>query len=112
MAYKGSTEASSVANPPRSVTPSIMGRRSTNLLSSTAVLGQNLWMHNSTDSSSEFIGTNYFTDAFYIGMKEGDLIMGAVATGSSVSVYLGVIGVVTTAGAAIASTGGQLSSTR
>lgn len=113
MAYKGSTELSSVANPPRCVTVgAIWGARSTNIFSSTKVNGQNLWLHNSTDSSSQFTDANYFTDAYYIGMKEGDLIMGAVTTGSSASVYLGVIGAVTTAGAAIASTGGQLSSTR
>jgi len=113
MAYKGSTELSSAANPPRCLSAgAIWGLRSTNIFSSTKVNGQNLWLHNSTDSSTDFLTASYFTDAFYIGMKEGDLIMGAVCTGSSVSVYVGVIGAVTTAGGAIASTGGHLSSTR
>lgn len=114
MAYKGTTELSSIANPPRSVSPAMWSRRSTTVLSATAVCGQNLWMHNSTDSSTDFISTTYFVDGFYLGMKEGDIIMGAVCTGTgtSVSVYLGVIGPVTTNGCGIASSGGHLSSTR
>ncbi len=46
-----------------------------------------------------------------VPLKQGDMIMGACATGSSVCVYVGVIGAVTTAGAAIASTGGSMTST-
>lgn len=111
MAYKGSTAASSEANPPRCITAGMWGKRSTNVLPST-VGGQNLWLYNSTDSSTDFITTGWFVDAYYLGMKEGDLIMGAVTTGSSASVYVGVIGAVTTNGAAIASSGGHLSSTR
>ncbi len=112
MAYKGSTELSSVANPPRCVSAALWGQRSTSLVTSSKIRGQNLWLHNSTDSSTDFITANYFTDAYYIGMKQGDLIMGCIDTGSSISVYVGVIGAVTTAGAAIASSGGHLSSTR
>jgi hypothetical protein len=112
MAYKGSTELSSVANPPRAVYGvNMWGSRSTTVLPST-VAGQNLWLYNTTDSASDLITANFFIDGFYLGMKQGDLIMGAMTTGSSVGVYLGVIGPVTTAGAAIASTGGQISSTR
>lgn len=110
-AYKGSTELSSVANPPRQVSQGIFGPRSTTVLPS-SVYGQNLWLYNSTESSTDFITASFFTDGYYLGMKQGDLIMGAVTTGSSVSVYMGVIGAVTTAGCAIASTGGHLSSTR
>ena len=112
MGYSGSTAASSAANPPRCLSNALWGKRSTTVLSSSQVVGQNLWLHNSTDSSTDFITTSYFTDGYYLGMKEGDVIMGAVCTGSSVSVYVGVIGPVTTAGCAIASSGGHLSSTR
>lgn len=112
MAYAGSTASAATANPPRLVNSALWGERSTTVFSSTVVNGQQLWLHNSTDSSTDFITASYFTDAFYIGMKQGDIIMGAVCTGSSVSVYVGVIGAVTTAGAAIASSGGHLSSTR
>lgn len=112
MAYKGSTELSSVANPPRCITAGMFSPRSTAVLPA-EVGGQNVWLYNSTETSSGFITTtNYFTDGYYLGMKQGDLIMGAVTTGSSVSVYMGVIGAVSTVGACIASSGGQLSSTR
>ena len=113
MAYKGSTELSSASNPPRAVYGANMfGKRSTTILTSSQVVGQNLWMYNTTDGTTEMITTTYFTDGYYLGMKEGDLIMGSICTGSSVSVYLGVIGPVTTAGCGIASTGGAVSSTR
>ena len=111
MAYKGSSELSSVANPPRALFAGMWGDRSTNILPS-SVGGQNLWLYNTTESSTDLITANFFIDAFYLGMKEGDLIMGAATTGSSVSVYLAVMGAVTTAGGAIVSTGGHLSSTR
>jgi len=112
MAYRGSTELSSVANPPRCLTAGMWGSRSTSVITSTSILGQNLWLYNTTDGSTEMVSTTYFTDGFYLGMKEGDLIMGAIATGSSESVYLGVIGQVTTAGCGLASTGAYTSSTR
>ena len=112
MAYRGSTELSSVSNTPRCLTAGMWGSRSTSVITSSSVLGQNLWLYNTTDGSSEMISTTYFTDGFYLGMKEGDLVMGAIDTGSSKSVFMGVIGVVTTAGCGIRSTGGVLSSTR
>jgi hypothetical protein len=113
MAYKGSTELASAANPPRAVhTGNMWGERSTNILTSSKLVGQGLWLYNTTDGATEMTSAAYFLDAYYLGMKEGDLIMGSVDTGSSVSVYMGVIGPVTTAGAAIASSGGFVSSTR
>lgn len=113
MAYRGSTELSSVANPPRAVYgANLFGKRSTNIITSSKVLGQNLWLYNTTDGATELTSAAYFLDAYYLGMQPGDLVMGAIDTGSSISVYLGVLGAVTTAGAAIASSGGLLSSTR
>ena len=113
MAYKGTTELSSVQNPPRNLTAAnIWGQRSTSVISSSKIRGQGVWLYNTTDGATEMTSAAYFLDAYYIGMKPGDLIMGAIDTGSSLSVYVGVIGAVTTAGAAIASSGGLLSSTR
>ena len=112
MAYQGSTELSSKQNPPRNVGVNMWGQRSTSVISSSKVRGQGLWLYNTTDSASELTSANYFVDAYYLGMKPGDLVMGACDTGSSLMVYLGVLGAVTTDGAAIASTGGLLSSTR
>lgn len=109
MAYKGSTELSSVANPPRAIIAGMWGIRSTTVLPS-SVGGQNVWFYNTTDSSTDLVTANWFTDGFYLGMRQGDLIMGSFTTGSSVSAYMGVIGAVTTAGCAIASSGGQIRS--
>ena len=112
MAYSGSTALSSAANPPRCLTAGMWGSRSTSVLTSTAVLGQGLWLYNTTDGATEMVSTTYFTDGKVLGMKEGDIVMGSVCTGSSVSVYMGVVGVVTTAGCGLASSGGFVSSTR
>ena len=113
MGYQGSTQLSSLANPPRCVGGANMfGKRSTNILSSSKVVGQQLWLYNTTDGSTEMITTTYFSDAYYIGMKEGDLVFGSICTGSSVTMYGGVIGPVTTAGAGISSTNAYISSTR
>ena len=111
MAYKGSTAASSDANPPRALFAGMWGTRSTGILPS-SVGGQNLWLYNTTESSTDLVDANFFSDGFYLGMKEGDMIMGAATTGSSVSVYMGVISAVTTDGCNIASSGGHVSSTR
>jgi hypothetical protein len=112
MAYSGSTELSSAANPPRCVYGGNMwGKRSTSLLSSSKVVGQNLWMYNTTDGTTEIVSNTYFTDGSYLGMREGDLIMGAICTGTSATMYVGVIGPVTTDGCGIASTNGFVSST-
>ena len=109
MAYKGSTELSSVANPPRALTAGMWGKRSSSVLPS-SVAGQNLWIYNSTDSSTDMVTANFFIDAFYLGMRQGDLVMGAFTTGTSVSAYMGVMGAVTTAGGNFASSGGQIRS--
>jgi len=111
MSYQGTT--ASQPNPPRCVMgANIWGQRSTATLTSSAITGQNVWLYNTTDGTTELISTTYFTDAQRLGMKEGDIVFGAVATGSSIHMYGGVIGVVTTAGAGINSTNGYISSTR
>ena len=107
MAYKGSTELSSIANPPRAIVAGMWGKRSTTVLPS-SVNGQNVWLYNTTDSCTDLVTANFFLDAFYLGMRQGDIILGSFTTGSSVGAYLGVIGAVTTAGGAIASSGGQI----
>lgn len=112
MAYSGSTELSSAANPPRCVSAAnIWGQRSTSVISSSKVRGQGLWMYATTDGSTELAGSNYFTDAYYIGMKEGDVLIATICTGTSAYVAMGIIGPVTTAGANFPSTN-YLSSTR
>ena len=112
MAYKGSTDLSSVANPPRCAAGvNMWGKRSTSHITSSKIVGQNLWLYNTTDGTTEIVSNTYFTDGKYIGMNEGDLIMGAICTGTSATMYAGVIGPVTTLGCGIASTNGFVSST-
>lgn len=108
MAYKGSTELSSIANPPRNVS-GFFSPRSTTVLPS-SVGGQNLWLYNTTESCTDLVTANFFSDAYYLGMKQGDIVMGSFTTGSSVSWYAGVMGAVTTNGGAFASSGGQIRS--
>lgn len=110
MTYSGATAASSLANPPMRIAGGLGG---VSEQSTATGGGRGVWLYNSShQTTGEMMGSNFFTDAYYLGMKQGDLIMGAICTGSSVSVYLAVIGAVTTAGAALASSGGILSSTR
>lgn len=103
MSYSGSTAGSTVANPPMRIAGGFGG---VNEISTGSGGGRGVWLYNSSNPSTVMAGSNFFTDAYYLGMKQGDLIMGTIATGSSVQVYLGCIGAVTTAGAALASTAG------
>ena len=130
MAYFGSTAASSVANPPRQLVapfatnPALAG--STEYLStqgSTAVNNPNapggggggLWYYSSTNLTTDLSASGqqpFFTDGFYLGMRAGDVVMGAQFTslGSSVITFTGAIVSVSTAGAAL-STGSFMTST-
>lgn len=126
MAYFGTTAASSVSNPPRQLIEpygnNVVVAGSTAFLStqgSTAAYanapggcGGALWYYASTNATTDLTSANFFSDAFYIGMRPGDLVQGAQFTsaGSSVTTFLGAIGSVTTAGAAL-STGSLITST-
>jgi len=109
MAYSGSTAASSLANPPVRI-----GGAMTNACNtlSTGGSGAQLWLYNSSHSSTQLTDANFFTDAYYLGMKKGDVLMFCGSTGSSAAVGMGILGAVTTDGAALSSTGGIVSSTR
>lgn len=109
MAYSGSTAASSVANPPVQFARAIGGGLNT---LSTQGTGGGLWVYNSSHSSTQLTDSNFFTDAYYLGMKAGDLVFFVGSTGSSGACGFGVLGAVTTSGAALTSTGGIVSSTR
>ena len=99
MAYKGSTELSSVANPPRLIASGITNR--TNVGSTTTPIGGNLWFYGSTDTSTGPFTANYFTDGYYLGMKQGDIMLysqlGSTVSSSQV-LGMGVVGAVSTAG--------------
>lgn len=108
MAYSGATAASSVANPPMRISGGLGG---INQGSTATGGGRGLWFYGSSNGSTQLQDANFFTDAYYLGMKAGDLLLFAGATGSSAFCGMGIIGTVSTAGAAIASTGGSMTST-
>jgi hypothetical protein len=109
MSYSGTTAASTLANPPLQIARGVGG---VNTISTGTGGGRGLWFYGSSNGSTELVSNTFFTDAFYLGMKAGDVVIGVHATGSSVGVSLGVIGAVTTLGAGVASTGGQIASSR
>ncbi len=109
MAYFGTTAASSVANPPMRLGGSLGGGLNQ---TSTTGAGGSVWLYGSTNPSTDLTSANFFTDAFYLGMRQGDLVMWFGSSGSSGFCGLGQLGAVTTAGAAIGSSGAFLSSTR
>jgi hypothetical protein len=127
MSYFGTTQLSSVANPPRllvspfATNPALAG--STEFLStqgSTAANNPNgpggggggVWFYSSTNLTTDLTATNFFSDGFYIGMRAGDMVMGNSfsSLGSSVQSWWGSIVSVSTAGASL-STGSLVTST-
>jgi hypothetical protein len=76
MAYSGSTAASSVANPPALVSGQLT--RSSSL--GPNLHGGSVWSYQSADGSTVTSASNYFTDAWYLGIRPGDHIMGSYSS--------------------------------
>jgi hypothetical protein len=110
MTYRGTTAASTLTNPPLAMYAPALGGINRN--TTEAYAGRRVWLYSSTHGTTELLSTVFFTDGFYMGMKQGDVMIGISNTGSSVAVFMGVIGPVSTAGAGLASSGGYISSTR
>lgn len=126
MAYSGSTAASSVANPPVqlvapvALSPAITG--STNFLTTAGSTyannanapggGPSVWGYRSTNATTDLTAAGFFSDGFYLGMRAGDVVIGTQITsqGSSVTVFIGALASVSTAGASL-STGSLITST-
>lgn len=127
MSYFGSTQLSSIANPPRllvapiATSPAVAG--STNFLTTQGSTyannsnapgsgGLQIWGYASTNLTTDLTVANFFSDGFYIGMKAGDMVHGVQFTslGSSHISFNGSITSVTTAGASL-STGSLITST-
>jgi len=112
MPYSGSTAGSTLTNPPIQLVRGVGGPIVNN--GSTRGTGTGLWFYTSTMSATEASsGTNsgtFFTDAYYLGMKNGDVIIMVGSTGSTVGITMGVIQGVSTSGAYL-STGSMISST-
>lgn len=112
MAYSGTTAASSVANAPNLIASSVGGRLTA---SSSATVGGGgaAWLYSSTNLTTDMTAANFFTEAYSLGMRQGDIVFGAQASsaGSTTQIaYFGVLGAVSASGAAL-STGGTMTST-
>ncbi len=120
MSYFGTTQASSIANPPRQlVAPfaanaalvgsteflSTQGSTAANNANAPGGGGGGLWIYTSTNLTTDLTGANFFSDGFYLGMRAGDMVQGAQFTslGSSVITFLGTIVSVSTSGASLSS---------
>lgn len=127
MSYSGTTAASSVANPPRQlVAPfgmnpaqtgstqylSTQGSTAANNPNAPGGGGGGLWYYASTNLTTDLTAANFFSDGFYLGMRAGDMVMGAQFTslGSSVITFVGAVVSVSTSGASL-STGSLNTST-
>ena len=109
MAYLGTTQSSTIVNPPIRLAGAMGGTLQT---ASTGGDGGQLWLWNSSNGTTDAVGVNtYFTDGKRIGMKKGDVIIAVGCTGTTVGLVIGVIGAVTTDGCGIASTGSIITST-
>lgn len=97
MSYSGTTAASTVRNPPIQIAKGLGGGVQSG---STGGTGTGLWFYSSTNGSTEVHAAGFFSDAKYLGMKAGDVVIGVSNTGSSAHVWVGILGAVSTAGAA------------
>lgn len=127
MAYLGSTQSSSIANPPVQLLaavgagPDVRITGGSTLLftgnnyqqSSTATVraglgsGEGLWSYTTTDMTSAPWDGSYITDGGALGMRPGDVVMiksHGTTVQSSWYLRFAVVGYVTTAGTAILST--------
>ena len=124
MAYLGSTQATSLANPPVCINPGVIARGnpgstalstaipSDGSRSAYATQGGATWRYVSSHGSTEVCDTAFFSDAWYIGIRPGDRLEGLQWTtaGSSLVSYSGYFASVSTAGANL-TTGGIITST-
>ena len=120
MSYSGSTAGSTLANPPLLIS-SGMARRVLNngstIIGTAGGSGAQLWLYTSTNSATEASsGTNsgaFFSDAYALGMRNGDVVMMIGATAATtVGFAIGVVqGITSTGAGGYISTGSQVSST-
>lgn len=117
MAYSGTTAATTLVNPPRRIagglaTPPQSTSLTTNPTAGPGAQGGNIWYYCSTNATTDLTASAFFTDGWYIGMRPGDMVMGAQFTSaaSSVITFWGAVASASTAGASL-STGSLVTST-
>ena len=107
MAYSGTTAATTASNPPVQIARAV-GNFNPNIavVGSTASMlaaggGAGVWLYQSVDSSTLIQVPGYFTDGGYLGIKNGDILIGEYASsvGSTVVIaYMGVLQTTSTFG--------------
>lgn len=98
--YSGTTAGATSANPPLNIL-SVMGG---NIVNAPGVIGGRFWFYTSTNASTDLMAANSFPDGYKLGMQSGDpfLCVYSTAAGSSQAIIaLCVVGLVSTAGAAL-----------
>ena len=99
MAYLGSTQLSSIANPPIKVFEGLDGSPDVRITDGSTSLytvnnfgfglttgsptpgrgfGQQVWLYHTTDQSCGIVANDYFTDAGKLGMRPGDIVFNVV----------------------------------
>ena len=129
MAYLGSTQLSSVANPPvllfgtQGMDQRIAGSTgfflnnawknsgSTGTYQEGRAFGGNMWGYWTTDNTTAVCATGYFSDAGPLGVRPGDVIMavglgstGSTVAGNQVLRFMTVATISTAGGASLAGT--------
>tara|TARA_R110000868_G_scaffold257274_1_gene514365 strand:+ start:369 stop:773 length:405 start_codon:yes stop_codon:yes gene_type:complete len=132
MAYLGSTQLTSVANPPINLFGGIGAGADQRIAGGSTLyinndwkastagtykhgqgFGQQLWMYNTTDMTSAILAAGYFTDAGNLGVRPGDvfiMVSQGTSLGTSQMLRLAVVSGVSTAGAASFSTASTIMS--
>lgn len=120
MAYSGSTELTSVNNPPRQITlgnapiANVRGNVLGSSLQTTtpAAGGANLWYYCSSDSATIACSAGYFTDGKQLGMRIGDgiMIVSQSSLGTSPTIAFAVLGTTNSTAGWNAVTGGMIQS--
>jgi len=116
MAYLGTTQASSIQNPPIRIWGGMGAGADAHITGGSTLyisglggsnpagrgFGQQGWVYHTTDVTSAPLAANYFTDAAQLGMRPGDIVF-FVQQGSTVNssqmLRINVIAAVSTNGA-------------
>lgn len=108
--YYGATAASSLANPPVQISGGFTRPVDSGSTGGNLPRGAALWFFSSSANSTEVSAANFISDAYYLGMRPGDVVLGSYqssagsTTGNSYRLWCSGV---TTAGASFST--GQMS---
>lgn len=102
--------AYSTSNPPAAISQPLTRGSTTQEL---AAHKPGLWLYASTNLTTDLTAAGFFSNAYALGMRTGDVVIGYqyTATGSSMVGFQGCVGTISTAGAAALTTGSMFTST-